>query len=101
MRRWGGPNQDRCSRCGKRFCLCFLGGVPKYNAQEGGFPNQNRCIRRGKRFCLCFGGGSPKYNAREGGFPNQNRVQSPRHIVLLFWGAPPHHIVDSDYVEGL
>ena len=79
----------------------FWGGVPKYNAQEGGFPNQNRCIRRGKRFCLCFGGGSPKYNAQEGGFPSQNRVQSPRHTVLLFWGAPPHHIVDSDYVEGL
>ena len=82
--------------------VCVLGGgSPKYNAQEGGFPNQNRCIRRGKRFCLCFGGGSPKYNAQEGGFPNQNRVQSPRHIILLLWGTPPHHIVDSDYVGDL
>ena len=66
-----------------------------------GWPQPGQVQPMRQAILSVFFGGVPKYNAQEGGFPNQNRVQSPRHTVLLFWGAPPHHIVDSDYVEGL
>ena len=53
---WPQPGQVQPMR--QAILSVFFGGVPKYNAQEGGFPNQNR-VQSPRHIVLLLRGAPP------------------------------------------